>query len=149
MKYLGTMVVVLGLLLYGAMALASSSQKTPSPTTPKQQRIILVNNPYPDRVKVTYLCVYRYDNPWKGECEKITKKHPGFYLHDDENMSDIQRIGLIGESLEVPGAIAECLVHYDVDEKEIKRLDNSKNYIAEVNYVAGRDMVCSLLTKTQ
>ncbi len=113
-----------------------------------RNRIILVNNPYADKVRVDYICVYLYKDPWKGICEKITKKHPGFVLKEGERLVEIQRIGLIGKSLEEPFVISECLVYFDHSNDALKRLENSSSYIAQVNYVLENDMVCSLLKES-
>lgn len=151
MKYLRTIVVAcLALTLSAAVAYAAQEVETVhGAAQPRADKVILVNNPYPDQVTITYLCVYYYKDPWKGVCEKINKKHPGFYLRNGEQLSAIQRIGLLGKNLVVNGnAMAECLVHFDHDESAMKRLQDSKNYIAQVNYVSGSDMVCSLLTES-
>lgn len=143
------LIIVVTLLLSVGVAYAVQQDKSPeSPQSIHTDRIILVNNLYPEQVRITYLCVYHYKEPWKGSCERITKKHPGFYLSKNEQLRDIQRIGLIGKNLLMPGTMAECLVHFDHGQNDLKRLENSKNYIAQVNYVSGRDMVCSLLTES-
>lgn len=142
-------IIFVVLLLSGVTAFAAKEGELSQPPQKMHlDRIILVNNPYPERVKITYLCVYHYKEPWKGVCEKITKKHPGFFLRKGERIANIQRIGLLGKNLIVPEAMAECLVHFDHGQHELKRLENSKNYIAQVNYVSGRDMVCSLLAES-
>ena len=146
MKYLGIIVCVL---LSLALGEASYADKEKLATRIERHRVILVQNPYADQVKVNYMCVYLYENPWKGVCEKITDKHPGFYLRKGENLSDIQRIGLIGQNLNNSSHQVECLVHFDHGREAVRRLENWKNYIAQINYVIGDDMVCSLMQESQ
>lgn len=145
MRYLTVIAFILISGIIGSVSYAQHHQHAKA-TLP--QRMILVNNPYPDQVQVTYMCVYMYKDPWKGVCEKIDTKSPGFMLRDDERLSQIQRIGLIGKSLVLPNTMSECLVHFDHSDETMKRLENSANYIAQVNYVSGSDMVCSLLKES-
>jgi hypothetical protein len=151
MRYICAIVLLLFSILIGSSSYGNqkiASQPAGQIKTVKTDRIILVENPYPEQVQITYLCVYLYKNPWKGICEKVTNKHPGFFLRHGEKLSDIQRIGLVGKNLQQPNTMSECLVHFDHSNDTLKRLENSSSYIAQVNYVAGNDMVCQLLKES-
>lgn len=145
MKAIFTIILACCFLFLESTALAAT---TTAPNVIHRSRVILVENPYADQVRVNFICVYTYKDPWKGTCEKITKKHPGFFLQENEKLSDIQRIGLIGTNLLEPSTTAECLAHFDHGRDQMKRLEDSSSYIAEVNYVSGNDMVCTLLKES-
>ncbi|PHQ80707.1 MAG: hypothetical protein COB66_04120 [Coxiella sp. (in: Bacteria)] len=138
------MVIVVMMLILGEGAIGSYETEKRS----YDNHLIMIANPYPTRVKITRICIYNYHSPWKGNCERVTPNHMVFRLLSDQRLSDIQRIALDGENLILPKHKATCLVHFDHSSGAILRLKNSHNYVAMVNYVSGKDMVCELLKET-
>ena len=110
------------------------------------RQIISLENDYPEQVAITHICVYFYKKPWKGVCQKVTGKKPGFVFRHGKKPGEVQRIALFGKNLIEPTGLATCLVYYNYRRHSAFTLSNHKHYLVRVDYVTGDDMVCSMET---
>ena len=142
MRYWKTIAVVTVALILVEAAHALTQKNVAKPE--KAQHTIIVENAYTDHVKLTHICVYFFDKPWKGDCQKITNHHAVFIEHGHEHLANVERVALFGNNLKNPDMIAACLVFYAPYKHSVLNLKNTNNYLATVNFITGNDLVCSL-----
>lgn len=129
------------ILLFGTVELGWA-MTSPPPKTIDNMRIIKINNPDHNKVKIKQVCAYFENNPGEGVCTPIVASGSIYIIDKKFSKMPIQRIALMGETATNQQAV--CLLYINTLTPSARYLSDMHGYTAEVHYITGDDMVCSL-----
>lgn len=129
------------MLLFGATELGWGVT-TSSPVPVDSMRIIKIDNPDRSKVKIKQVCAYFKNNPSQGVCTPIVTSNSIYIIDKKYSHEPIQRIALVGETGTSQQAV--CLLYVNTLSPSTRYLSDMHGFTAQVHYITGDDMVCSL-----
>lgn len=135
-------ITILVALCLGGMLELGWAVSSSSHDQPKQMRIIKISNPDSNQVKIKQVCAYFENDPSQGVCTPIVTSNSIYLIDKQHGNRPIQRIALVGETNSKQQAV--CLLYINTLTPSTRFLTDLHGYTAQVHYVTGDDMVCSL-----